>query len=235
MKVLVIKNISREGPGILKNILNENRVSYDIVDPGSGEDIPDPVEYSAVFVFGGPDSANDRTEKMIDELKKVRTAVENRIPYMGICLGMQVLVKACGGEVRKNDVKEVGFKGPDDEYFKVDICADREKESLFNGLGNSLKIFHLHGETVALTDEIELLATGKFCRYQIVKVGENAYGVQGHFELTPEMLDLWLENDPDLKELERDEIRNDFQMILEEYTTNAEKLFTNFLRIAGII
>lgn len=235
MKVLIIKNISREGPGILRDILDANNILYDIVEPDSGEYIPDPLEYSAVFVFGGPDSANDMTDKMIDELEKVRIVIDNGIPYMGICLGMQVLVKACGGQIRKNDVKEVGFKGHDDEYFKVDICADREKESLFNGLGSSMKIFHLHGETVALTDEMELLATGKFCRNQIVKVGENAYGVQGHFELTQEMLDLWLETDPDLKELDSDEIRKDFRTISEDYTNNAEKIFSNFLHIAGII
>lgn len=235
MKVLVIKNISREGPGILKNVLDKNRISYDIVEPGSGEYIPDTLEYSAVFVFGGPDSANDRTDKMIHELKMVKATVDNGIPYMGICLGMQALVKACGGQVIKNDLKEVGFKGPDDEYFNVHICAEREKESLFNGLERSLKIFHLHGETVSLTDGMELLATGKFCRNQIVKVGKNAYGVQGHFELTPEMLDVWLENDPDLKNLDSDETRKDFHVIREEYTNNAEKLFNNFLHIARIV
>ncbi|WP_406657677.1 type 1 glutamine amidotransferase [Methanolobus sp. ZRKC2] len=235
MKVLIVKNISREGEGILKKILDESRISYDVAEPDSGEDIPDPLNYAAIFVFGGPDSANDMTGKMTDELQKVRAAIDNGIPYMGICLGMQVLVKACGGRIEKSDVREVGFKGPDGEHFKVDICRGKEKEALFNGLGKSLKIFHLHGETVALTDEMELLATGKFCRNQIVKVGENAYGIQGHFELTPEMLDIWLEKDPDLNVLNANELRNDFQAICEEYTNNAENLFKNFLGIAGII
>ncbi|TGC07447.1 type 1 glutamine amidotransferase [Methanolobus halotolerans] len=235
MKVLVVKNIPEEGPGILKDIMDVNRILYDIIDLDSGEIFPDPQKYAAVLVFGGPDSANDSTEKMNDELKKVRKAVENGIPYMGICLGMQVLVKACGGKVRKNDIKEVGFKGPDSEYFKIDVCPGREKESLLKGLESSLKIFHLHGETVVITDEMELLATGKFCRDQVVKVGNNAYGFQGHFELTSHMLDMWLKTDQDLKTLNGDDIRNDFRIIHEEYRDNAEKLFTNFLHIAGLI
>lgn len=235
MKVLIIKNIPREGPGILKNILDANEIPYDIIEPDSGEAIPDPQHYTAVFVFGGPDSANDPTEKMTDELEKISKAIDNGIPYMGICLGMQALVKACGGTVRKNDVKEVGFKGPDNDLFEVNLCKDWENEPLFQGIGSSMKIFHLHGETVDLTEEMKLLATGKFCRNQIVKIGTNAYGIQGHFELTPEMLDLWLEADPDLKELNSDELRKEFQTIDKEYTDNAEKIFSNFLRIAGII
>ncbi|MBN2109601.1 MAG: type 1 glutamine amidotransferase [Methanosarcinaceae archaeon] len=235
MRILVIKNISREGPGILGDILKANRILYDVVEAGSGEAFPDPLEYAAVFVFGGPDSANDKNEKMISELQMVRTAVDNGIPYMGICLGMQVLVKACGGNVRKSDVKEIGFRGPDGNYFKVDICTGKKKDALFSGLENPMKIFHLHGETVDITDEMELLAEGNFCKDQIVKVGESAYGLQGHFELTPAMLDVWIEKDPELKALNSDKLKNDLKNIQEGYRTNAEKLFNNFLRLAGII
>ncbi len=235
MKVLVIKNISREGPGILKDSLENRKIEYDIADLEAGDTFPDPVDYNAVFVFGGPDSANDRTKKMEGELRKVRTIIENEIPYLGICLGMQVLVKAAGSRVLKSHIKEIGFKGPDGEYFNVDIPEGKENEAFLTGIKNRFKIFHLHGETVELTDDMELLASGKFCRNQIVKVGRNAYGIQGHLELTPEMLNLWLEKDPELRALDSEKIRKDFQLIEEGYRKNAENLFSNFLHIAGLI
>jgi GMP synthase-like glutamine amidotransferase len=172
---------------------------------------------------------------MLSELKMIKQAVENGTPYLGICLGMQVLVKACGGSVEKNHVKEAGVKGPDGNYFTVDICEGKQDDPLFRGLAGPLKIFHLHGETVSLPAHLELLATGKFCRNQIVKAGNNAYGIQGHFELTDEMFNEWMVTDPDLKSGDSDQIVRDFCDIHEEYRSNGERLFMNFLHIAGMI
>lgn len=112
MKVLIVKNIPHEGPGILMHLLGRNGIHYDIIDldlidPATGMSLPDPAEYNAVFVFGGPDSANDKTSKMLAELEMIQQAVEKEIPYLGICLGMQALVKACGGSLFKNSVREV--------------------------------------------------------------------------------------------------------------------------------
>lgn len=240
MKALIVKNITHEGPGILKHLLDRNGVLYDIInmdhiDFETGEVLPDPTLYNAVFVFGGPDSANDRSIRMLDELKMIKLALESGIPYLGICLGMQALVKACGGSVHKSPVKEVGTRGPDGNYFTMDICPGKENDPLFRGLTDSLKIFHLHGETVSLPDNIELLATGKFCRHQIVKAGKNAYGIQGHFELIPEMFSEWMSRDIELRSGDSDGIARDFFDLYEEYRSNGERLFANFLQAAGMI
>ena len=42
MKVLIVKNITRECPGLLKEILNLYNIDYDIVDLDKGESFPDP-------------------------------------------------------------------------------------------------------------------------------------------------------------------------------------------------
>lgn len=99
----------------------------------------------------------------------------------------------------------------------------------------SLKIFHLHGETVSLPEYMELLATGKFCKHQIVKAGKNAYGIQGHLELTPEMFGEWMSIDAELRSGDTERITLDFLASYEEYRSNGEKLFTNFLQLAGLI
>ncbi|SFM33139.1 type 1 glutamine amidotransferase [Methanolobus profundi] len=233
MTLLIVKNISREGPGILQKILDENRIPHDIVDLDAGDELPEPENHSALIVFGGPDSANDTTEKMTKELEMIGRALDSGIPYLGICLGMQALVKACGGSVHANDVKEIGFRGEDGEPYSIDIDKGYIDDPLFNGLESPLKIFHLHGETVAITEEMQLLATGKYCRHQIVKIGDRAYGIQGHFELTPEMFTTWLDNDPELMEMIREELLKDFKLLEDEYTGTGRKLFTNFLKISG--
>jgi GMP synthase (glutamine-hydrolysing) len=78
-----------------------------------------------------------------------------------------------------------------------------------------------------------LLAVGKFCRNQIVRIGENAYGIQCHFELTLEMFETWINEDPDLLQLDKEQLRANFATIQDEYTRVGRQLFKNFLKIAG--
>ena len=233
--VLIIKNIGREGPGLLADILSEHNLGSRVVDLDAGEAFPDPTGYKAVVVLGGPDSANDTTPKMLSELAQIKKVLAQRIPYLGICLGMQALVKAAGGKIVPAPVKEVGFMDATGEPCFIDIAPETAGDPLFAELPASLRVFHLHGETVELTDAMQLLGTGKHCRNQIVKVADNAYGIQSHFELTPEMLAGWAQHDPDLQPIGLETLQTQFADVQATYTTIGRTLFTNFLHVAGLI
>jgi GMP synthase-like glutamine amidotransferase len=101
MKALIVKNIARESPGLLLEILEENKIEFNIYEYEKDRAFPSPEDYGAIFVFGGPDSANDETEKMIKEIKGVKKFLAKKIPYFGACLGLQVIVKALEGNVKK--------------------------------------------------------------------------------------------------------------------------------------
>ena len=232
-EVLIIKNVTGEGAGLLANVLKKRGVKYKEVDLNQGQKFPPVKNFGAVVVLGGPDSANDENEKMKSELNRIRETVTAKIPYLGICLGLQTLVKAMNGEVVKNAVKEIGFIDPEGKNFKIELTEEGKKDPLFEGLSHSFNVFHLHGETVKLTDDMILLATGKFCKNQIVKIGTNAYGIQCHFELTDEMFQAWIKEDPDLLQLDADLLKADFAAIQNEYTRVGLQLFENFLNIAG--
>jgi GMP synthase-like glutamine amidotransferase len=233
-EILIVKNITRESPGILQDLLIENDITYKIVDLSKGMAFPDCNEFSAVVVLGGPQSANDNNGIMQNELMRIKKAVEAGIPYLGICLGFQLMVKAFGGKVIKSPVKEVGFRDPENKFFIVDLTDEGKEDPIFEGLTDTFKVFHLHGETVELTNEMKLLATGKYCLNQIAGFGSNAYGIQSHFELTPEMFERWINEDRDLLVLDKEQLRNDFRQIKEEYTQVGRKLLQNFLKIAGV-
>jgi GMP synthase (glutamine-hydrolysing) len=232
-KILIIQNISREGPGILSQIISEKNIKYDLVDLSRGDSLPDFSAYAALIVLGGPSSANDGDDKMLGELDLIKEAVKNKIPYLGICLGLQTLVKAMGGAVRKNEVPEIAFCHIDSKPYFITLTEEGKNDPLFEGLADKLRVFHLHGETVDLTSEMKLLATGETCKNQVVKIGNNAYGLQCHFELNPEMLKVWLDEDPDLKPLNKEKILKDWEEVKAEYTNTGKTLFNNFFKIAG--
>jgi len=234
-KVLILKNTTREGPGILEKILQENLIYYNVCDLSAGDPLPDPKNYGTLIVMGGPDSTNDKTQKIKNEIEFIKNWIAAKEPFLGICLGLQLLVKAAVGKVAKNPTKEIGFRGADGNFFEVDLLKGSQKDPLLYKLGKKIKVFHLHGETVVLTKKMQLLGKGKHCQNQIVKVADSAYGVQGHFELTERMLDVWLLEDPDLKKQDAKKVRADFAEIKEEYARTANQIFTNFLKIAKLI
>jgi GMP synthase-like glutamine amidotransferase len=238
-KVLIVQNITREGPGLLARLLQEVAVDYEIVDLDKGDAFPDPTNYGALVVLGGPDSANDKTAKMATELERVKAALDMGVPFLGICLGLQVAVKVAGGKV-VTGVKEVGLSNPDGNPYSVSLTdlaltAQGKKDPLFVGLRNDFRVFQLHGETVKMTKNMQLLATGADCRNQIVKIRRNAYGIQSNFELTPGMLAEWLKVDPDLSPLGEQKVMAEFEAIEEVYTITGLSLLRNFLHIAGLI
>lgn len=108
------------------------------------------------------------------------------------------------------------------------------RDPLFEGLPDTLPVFHLHGETVALPPQATLLGSSEAVPNQIIRVGANAYGTQGHFELTHQLLEEWLRVDPDLLNLGHkgvEQVRKDFGHLQEQYTQVARRMFTNFLNL----
>lgn len=229
--VLILQNVAREGPGILEAVLAKRKYHHVLVNLDKNQIIPDLDVYDAVIVLGGPDSANDDSAKMINELLYVKRALADGIPYLGICLGMQILIKAAGGSVVKAHVKEVGLIDSDGQQSTVELTKIGQNDPLLAGLSSSFDVFHLHGETVELTDSMRLLATGKYCPNQIVRVAPKMYGIQSHFELTPRMLRIWAQQDPDLLPLGEKVLLDQFTSMAETYRSVGETLFNNFLDI----
>ncbi|WP_076791156.1 type 1 glutamine amidotransferase [Chlorobium sp. KB01] len=234
MPLLIVKNITHEAPGLIETVLCQQGIKPRIVDLSAGEIFPDPVNFSAVIVLGGPQSANDRTPSMVMQLHRIEAVIKEELPFLGICLGMQTLVKAGGGEVITCPVKEIGFTGPDGEVFRMQLTETGKADPLFCGLSESIRVFQLHGETVELAAGMKLLASGKQCPIQAVRVGKRAYGLQCHAEMTLTMFLSWLALDADLKRENRTALIEQFESFRHEYTATGMQLVNNFLRISGL-
>lgn len=233
--VLILRNVPRENPGLIEILLKEHKLEYQIIDFDNSTLFDSIENFSALVVLGGPDSANDLTLKMQNELSLIRKAIQSQIPYLGICLGLQTLVKSMGGTVEKCQTNEIGFRDIENKFFNVKLTSKGRKDRLFKNLSHNLTVFQLHGETVKLTPQMTLLATGDICKNQIVKIGKTAYGIQSHFELTNDLLESWIIEDSGLKKINAEQLRSDFKTIKSDYQNTGRQLFFNFLTIAGLI
>lgn len=231
-KVLIIQN-SHEGPGIIARVLKEKCIEFDLADLNEGDVFPPVQDYKCIFILGGPDSANDQSEKMINEMAKIHEALENNIPVLGICLGCQILVKLVGGKVLPGGQPEIGLKDPDGKPFQVHLTETGRQDPLFRGLDSTLSVFELHGEVIVLNSNVELLGAGSFIRNQIVKVAEKSYGILCHFEAIPEEVEGWLSVDPMFDAIDKQELIEDFKSMRDVYRANGKKIFENYMEIVG--
>jgi GMP synthase (glutamine-hydrolysing) len=235
-ELLVLKNATREGLGLMEDVLNWRHISYSVVDLEAGDPMPriSPTEYDALVVLGGPRSANNTDPTMRAEVDYVQETLEEEVPYLGVGLGMQVGVKAAGGEVQQGPL-EVGFFDAYGQPFTVAATDEGLRDPLLAGMPREFPVFQLHNETVALAPNTELLGAGASCPNQLVQLGERAYGVQAHVEVTPAMLDVWAAEDPVLQGMDRVKMLGHLEQIGEDYDRVGRTLFTNFLRVAGLV
>ena len=221
-KVLFLKNIEREGPGFLSDLLDKESISYDIVL--AKEDLlykEFHEKYDFLVVLGGPSSANDKTFVIQRQVEFVRNWLGSGKPYLGVCLGMQIMAKSLGGQVVQNNQPEIGFYhlGNEKDHYKVKLVSPKSNK-LASVLPAKFPVFQLHGETVIVSEKLRTLATSKYCDNQIIVAGDKQIGVQFHLEVTERVLMQWFREDDDL-------IFIDQAVCLQGYKRQKEKLEQN--------
>lgn len=212
-------------------LLEERGWSYTMIEPHEKEHIPPTDAYDGMIVLGGPCSANDDDFSMRMQLERTKEILEAKKAFLGICLGLQTAVKVMGGRVYPNHTREIGFRDEAGDLFTIELTEEGKKDPLFEGLESTLPLMHLHGETVEITNEMTLLATGKHCTNQVVKIAPRAYGIQGHFELNDEMFERCCKEDSDLQTIDIEGARRDYELLKKEYHYAAigNRFINNFL------
>eukprot|EP01035_Chromulina_nebulosa_P013783 gene13783-18265_t len=87
-------------PGRAGQMLAERGYRLDIRRPPLGQRLPDTLRnHSGAIIFGGPMSANDPDDYIREEIDWISVPLSENRPFLGICLGAQMLVKHLGGRV----------------------------------------------------------------------------------------------------------------------------------------
>lgn len=221
MQVIVIMHTESEGPGTIRDFLESIKAHIHIALLYRGDQLPTVVhEFDAVIVMGGPMNVyqEDKYPFLREETAFLRQAIENNIPVLGICLGAQMIAKACGARVKTAPVEEIGWS-------EVKLTEEGRCDLLFQGFPESLQVLQWHEDTFDLPYNALLLATSKGCPHQAFRY-KNAYGLQFHVEVTRDMLSEWFSYSG-----KQDWIMNRFREIEKDYSRQAVNIYCNFIAL----
>lgn len=181
--VLIVLHQERSSPGRVGQMLEEKGFSLDIRRPVLGQLLPETLEnHAGAVVFGGPMSANDPDDFVRREIDWLNVPLRENKPFLGICLGAQMLVRHLGGKVEADR----------EERTEIGWYPIRPTEHGRLLMPWPKMVYHFHREGFSLPHGAELLATGDIYPNQAFRYGENAWGVQFHAELTRAMMHRWV-------------------------------------------
>jgi GMP synthase-like glutamine amidotransferase len=202
------------------------------VELDEGDPIPLLDDYDILLVMGGPMDVWEEQKYpwLVAEKRAIRNWVTAGRPYLGMCLGEQLLADAMGGSVALMTAPpEVGMS-------EVTITPD----PIFAGIPERCLCFQWHGaEVLSLPHGARLLATSPGCAVQAFAIGRHAYGLQFHMELTETTAAEWgalpeyaaaLEKAQGPGALER--LAAEVAQKLPVLEPAAHTIFSNFLAIA---
>ncbi|MGH2540626.1 MAG: type 1 glutamine amidotransferase [Actinomycetota bacterium] len=164
--------------------------SLEVLEHRASSSAPLPAldEVSGVVVFGGEMNVNqtDLFPFLADERAYVRSAVDAGVPYLGICLGSQMLARAMGHKVYPAGVRELGFNA-------LHPTPEAKHDPVLSVFREGDMVFHWHEDTFELPEGATVLGTGDVVHLQAFRIGDRAWGTQFHFEVDRAELELWLE------------------------------------------
>lgn len=187
-KILVFQHVPYEPLGTLDPLLKEAGFRIRYVNFGRDPDQrPSPEKYEALIVLGGPMNAHqiDTYPNLATEVELIREAVDAGMSVLGICLGAQLLAKALGGQVARNDEREIG-------WCEVELTEAGRRDPVISGFASKQMVFQWHEDGISLPAGAENLATSPASQVQAFHYGEQAYGLQFHLEVNASLVERWL-------------------------------------------
>ncbi|MGE0007231.1 MAG: glutamine amidotransferase [Parvibaculaceae bacterium] len=181
-KILIILHSETSSAGRVGHMLEEKGYALDIRRPCLGDALPETLaEHAGAAIFGGPMSVNDCDGFIRAETDWIAVPLKEKKPFLGICLGAQMLSRHLGGTVEPHadGLVEIGY---------YPLAATDAGRRLGDWPGT---VYHWHREGFTLTRGCELLATGETFANQAFRYGGVAYGLQFHPEVTRLMMHRW--------------------------------------------
>jgi GMP synthase (glutamine-hydrolysing) len=229
-EVLVFQHDPFEDLGFFAEVLQKHGADYRVIRLFHGE-MPGEEwkNVSALIILGGPMGVDEeesfsflRWEKRI-----IRAAIDEGVPILGVCLGAQLIAATLGTQVFHGPVKEIGWS-------PISITAHGQVDSLLGYLPENATVFQWHSDGFELPAGAVRLATSAHYGTQAFRIGRSIYGLQFHLEVTPRMIERWIdERSKDLAQAPYvlpDKILADTQSYAPALKYYGERFLSEFVR-----
>ena len=189
--ILVLQHIAIEDPGYMKDLMEADGWQLTQIELDEGGSIPaDLSGFDAMLCMGGPMDTwmKDEHPWLIEEKRRIHDwVVTMGKPFLGFCLGCQLLGEILGGKIVKSEPPEIGV-------LDIDMTPASKQDSLFSEYPTTIKAVQWHSYEVQGLEsnpEVTVLGSSDNTKYQIFKYRNNAYAVQFHVEVRSETVMDW--------------------------------------------
>ena len=205
MNFLSLQHIAIEDPGYIKDLLLADGHNLTTIELDEGEKIPTNLDsFDVMFSMGGPMDTwmEDEHPWLIDEKKAIQKFVlEMKKPFIGFCLGCQLLGEVLGGRVVKSNPPEIGI-------LDINLTDKAKSDPLFLNFPNTFKALQWHSyevQSLENNENINILGSSGPTKFQIFNYKNYAYGIQFHIEIKNDTVSNW-GNVPEYKQALEDSL-----------------------------
>jgi GMP synthase (glutamine-hydrolysing) len=194
--VLILRHMPHEPGGTLETALTDAGLAFGYVDLFREVPARLPLDEAAGLIVLGGAMNVDQTDQypfLIRDVQWIEQALSRKLPTLGICLGAQLLAKTLGAKVYPGRRKEIG-------WYPIELTAAAAEDPLLAQSGVQT-VFQWHGDTFDLPTGTIHLARSAVCENQAFRYGQSAYGLQFHIEMTAGMIEDWLTEAGNRREL----------------------------------
>jgi GMP synthase-like glutamine amidotransferase len=184
VRLIVLQHEQETGLGAFRRLLDAAGVGDEIVLTTSAP-LPAADGFDGALALGG--SLNAYDPRLLETRRWIRNNVLRGLPFLGVCLGGQLLASALGGVVAPTPAPEAGL-------HDVFLSEAGRRDPLFAGLPGRFQVFGWHEDSFSLPPGATPLAGSPACTYQAFRFGDTAYGLQFHPEVRACDLARWRSN-----------------------------------------